>query len=378
MQNDLVLNTADKGFFQPGSAQWFIDLGASHACPCGCTFCFLKQNGKPMNFYQPFQDARSAIIQVEDGIRAGRGMFIVGTTPEVDVFSNPHILDILRIFGERYPNYLFSLSTNGCLISEDWVREIKRWRNLSFWLSVHSLNDGVREKISVLNNRPVVEKLLDGMLGIACLEPFWSLRTFRDDMKAIRDCGFKGSILVRRIEHTKYSSPETVEMSKASCDNYIKALEYAYEHDSDVHALPIIPDFKPIRKSTAGLFLNEDMNELRRVLGELDGPVLVLTSSFAHKWIKKSLPGVDVEAIANRYYGGSIECAGLLVRDDLLYTLNGIDVSRYSHILLPSAMKSVLVLEGRENVHPVDRYEDMVEYKGAKIHFVGDACRVLI
>ncbi|HVL28162.1 MAG TPA: DUF512 domain-containing protein, partial [Acidimicrobiales bacterium] len=85
-------------------------------------------------------------------------------------------------------------------------------------------------------------------------------------------------------------------------------------------------------------------------------PVTVLTGEYGARVLGALLPGVDVVAVPNRFFGGNIAVAGLLVGQDVAAVLGGLPAGR--RYLLPDVcLSNGAFLDGarvEDLPHPVE------------------------
>ncbi len=96
----------------------------------------------------------------------------------------------------------------------------------------------------------------------------------------------------------------------------------------------------------SGLVMNYDLDptqvdRVRRLLSDKENTLMLVSEPALKRWqaaaITNSLPGLIFKTVASNYFGGSINCAGLLTVSDFTRTLAEVeDLSCYSKILLPA------------------------------------------
>ncbi|ADD02820.1 MULTISPECIES: radical SAM protein [Thermoanaerobacter] len=117
------------------SVPWAILMDPTEACNLRCAGCWAGQY-KPHNLSFEVMD-RVCTEAEELGI-----YFIVLSGGEPTV----RMKDIIKL-AERHKNQVFHLFTNGTLIDEDMIREVKRVGNITFAVSINGLretNDAIR------------------------------------------------------------------------------------------------------------------------------------------------------------------------------------------------------------------------------------------
>jgi hypothetical protein len=98
-------------------------------------------------------------------------------------------------------------------------------------------------------------------------------------------------------------------------------------------------------RDASGLIMNYDLDptqveRVRRLLSEKKKTLMLVSEPALKRWqaasVKAYLPGLAFKAVTSRYFGGSINCAGLLTNFDFAQTLAETeDIDSYNNVLLP-------------------------------------------
>jgi hypothetical protein len=100
------------------------------------------------------------------------------------------------------------------------------------------------------------------------------------------------------------------------------------------------------KRVASGLVMNYDLDpaqvdRVQRFLSHNERTLMLVSEPALKRWqiaaITNTLPGLTFKAVASNYFGGSINCAGLLTISDFARALAEVeDLSCYSKILLPA------------------------------------------
>lgn len=365
----------------PETSRGGINVGADHQCICGCEFCFVRANPNPPVHYPGFASLENIRTQIQEGQKYGITSFLLFSMPEVEICSHPQIRDILAMLGEEFPHVTFTIFTSGIVLPMDMLPQLM-YPNLELWISVHTLDPACRERLGLRGNVQAIRQLMPHARGGIILEPFWDLDIFKKDIDEVRETGFDGTFIVRRLEHTRYSTKIGTDASRASYRQYLPALEHARSVYPRVESVPVLPHVEcKIPTSTHRAMLEAEAHSIRQQVKSLKGRVLFLTSVLAYWFWADALDTLDhvtVGTMSAGYYGGSIECAGLLTRDDIHRALAQYRDHRYQYLCLPSRMKSQIMpgaVEAAGLMHPMDTYDDLKELSGMRVLFIGKPIR---
>lgn len=362
---------------------WEVDLGSGfHKCPVNCEFCYLKGSGVEIMYDTPFRTVSEVDKIVQEGYEKNKTNFVVGTNPEVDVLAHPYIYEILDMMGSKYPKGLFYICTTGVLADLKKLDVFFKHKNIIILLSVHTLHNEYRERIAPINRLDTIKVLLKGMgnMGLALIEPFWSLDVYKKDIEEIRKCGFSGVINTRRLEHSRYSTDKGKEMSIASCNIFEEAVYYSYSTDPKIGMCPTIPSIEI--ENPKHRYYNEMMSlqeTITKDVSTFSGKKLFISSLIAFPFWKnvfKDDDSVVVDRMENSLYGGSYSVAGLSCKKDVYTTVARYDdINQFDHILLPAGMKPLMIenkVKGLlKSCHPADTYDDFKFIGKTPIHFLG-------
>lgn len=126
-----------------------IHLPVAPACNIQCNFCIRKfdcvnesRPGVTSRVLKPLE----ALARVDEVMARGSDNSVVGIAGPGDPLFNPETFETIRLVGEKYPDMLYCLSTNGLLLP-DHVAELKRLRVSNVTVTLNTLTPSIGAQI---------------------------------------------------------------------------------------------------------------------------------------------------------------------------------------------------------------------------------------
>ncbi len=320
----------------------------SSTCNARCIFCSNEQN--------PFKIQRCGFRDVEEiekilwTKRIVNGPIMLGESlpgiiSEGEALLHPEIFKILSLITKRFHNPI-QISTNGILLKESFVKKLASYNPLIMRISFHSTNEDnwckifglkrkdfliAKEAFSLLKKYKIKTEL--------AIVPVPSLVGY-DDIESVFDFFSskfeKGNVIVYSPGYTKYTKKEVLDRlryDKKEMSSFIKKMRKKYStkinwSSDPVEKLNVSPDF------LKSVFKNLKANKIESVI--------FFTSLAAQERMKKLIGEVvggekikiNVIAVENKAYGGNIECAGLLMVNDIKLKVKELNLSN-ENIVVP-------------------------------------------
>lgn len=325
-----------------------IPIGSQN-CGVGCIFC--KVNNDPI--LRRFPELPPITLEdLEDGfqyldpeyrfVRLGAGVLVA---PHTDPYLHPEIYRFIHHTAARFPQKTVTTVTTGSYIELGRLEELRQIRNFGIDLSLVTVQP-IRETIIPLATRDKLRDLL-------CLAPIRkvSLMFTGNLVDLQRDIEYLLSldvpmrceqVLVRRIEHTRFSPKKLRDLSAESMARYEAAVALLRARFPGVeYTVPYLEE--AYRYSKIEYFSDAEgrLTRLReRILSEPQRYFHVVTPQSTHSYFAgelASFQNVTVYEVANQTYGGSVTVAGLLTNNDVLHVLDNFQI-RNGLVVLPREM----------------------------------------
>ena len=173
-----------------------------------------------------------------------------------------------------------------------------------------------------------------------------STSNFAKDIKFIKSKDYS-SLLVRRIDHTKYSSDKVKELSLRSVSTFESSVAYLFAVGFQGDLVLWTPDMRILDRH----FVYQDrvkrqLVEIRRAVCSPDlpkGKYLFCAPESSYEYFKDKLSDIsslEFVLVKNDTLGGSTVVGGLLTFSDIALALSGVDVSKYQGFFVTSEMIS--------------------------------------
>ena len=206
------MNTEEFAAFKYEIENWNNIPITSRLCGVGCVFC--KLTGDPaMKRFPLLPDI--SIKELEEGfkyidknykyVRLGAGVMVATKT---DPFLHPDILQFIKRTAEYFPDNMITTVTTGSYID---IKSLDYLNNISNYRIDLSLNT-LQKKRALLMKKVTYEKvkqiLMNGPINKISLMFTGDMDDLKRDLEDLINMGYPergGEILVRRLEHTKYS-----------------------------------------------------------------------------------------------------------------------------------------------------------------------------
>jgi uncharacterized Fe-S cluster-containing radical SAM superfamily protein len=143
------------GFRLKDMAQWrqgryaglYEALGAfSGYCNAQCEFCY--ERGNPL----PYERAMLSVAEAQTRIRlydveSGWGLLQSRPRLYLEPFTNPHVIELLRLVRQRAPEQFIHLTTNGSFLTPKMLDALAELAPLALIISVNTADRALRRKI---------------------------------------------------------------------------------------------------------------------------------------------------------------------------------------------------------------------------------------
>jgi len=115
-------------------------------CNVRCNFCYEVGNPLPYDLTMlSVSEAQTRAKYYE--AETGRGLLQFSERLDLEVFTNPWLIDILRIFRERNPDHIISLTTNGARLDDSVLEALVSLSPIHLIISLNNSNPEARASI---------------------------------------------------------------------------------------------------------------------------------------------------------------------------------------------------------------------------------------
>jgi len=302
---------------------------SSRDCGIGCIYC--KVHTDPVLCRYP----KIPDISLEDlflgfsfvnptvkYVRLGAGVLVA---PHSDPYLHPLIYDFIKHTSDYFTTKTVTTVTTGSYIEERNLDFLNGIPNFAVDLSLVTMQSE-REYIIPRSTRDRVYHLLKyAPLNKVTLMFTGDLDSLRKDLDLLHNLGVDqraNEILVRRIEHTKYSQLGLNSISDKSINGYEECVRYLRVfHPEVVYTVPYLTD--AYRGGSNEYFIEADqrikMLRTKMKLGENESYDLICSES-SYQYFSAAFQennNVIIHTIRNDLYGGSTTVAGLLNMQDI-------------------------------------------------------------
>lgn len=136
--------TLSKFMYETVAAGYTNQLPISSVCNAKCIFCSNEMNPFPIyrEGFRPLEDIKKGIallnVAPNDEIRLGDSL--PGRISEGEALLHPDILKVLKLIRNKFPNNVIQVTTNGILLTKDFIEKLIPYKPLKFTISYHSDN----------------------------------------------------------------------------------------------------------------------------------------------------------------------------------------------------------------------------------------------
>lgn len=306
-------------------------LQVSSVCNASCFYCNHKQN--PFSIKRVhFRDIREiekvlwSIDEIKGGISLNdTSRFIANGEP----LLHPEIFKIFELIRRRF-NSPIRLVTNGSLLTEETVKEMAKYKPVKVDFSLHTVTKEYWKKAFGLGDKEFYtakkglfllrEYGIDISFKIVVMPAFFGYDDLEKTIDFLtREDLCRDVIHVNNAGYTKYAKKEDVK--RMVCDK--QELSKFFRKMEERYGIRINWVMDPGKKVPVN---EKEFMSVAEKLREKDVRESYLFTSVAAfeavrekiDEITEELPiKINVVPVENRFYGGNIECAGLLTIDDI-------------------------------------------------------------
>lgn len=339
----------------------------SKLCGVGCLFC--KLSGDPLLKRFPpipaitteeLYDGFKYIDKEYKYVRLGAGVMVATKT---DPFLHPQIYDFIKDTSLYFPNNIITTVTTASYIDLNKIDFLNSINNYRIDLSLITLQEQ-REILMRLSTRDKIMQILkNAPLNKISLMFDGDLETLKRDLDLLIKLDVvekSNEILVRRIEHTKYSPNKLKQISMKSIIKFAECAKMLKcEYPFVKFTVPVLDNVYEegtvsyIKR--AKIILNKIIHAIEN---NCDKNFLLLSPVSTYSFFEQSLSqysNIKIQQIRSLTYGGSITVAGLMTNEDILLQVKNIE--KINFIILPKVMydKTYLDIAGNA-MHELEEY----------------------
>jgi len=288
----------------------FTNIGPfSSYCNLDCDFCYEK--GNPLLFEKCLLSVQEVQTRKKYfSKKRGTGIISECSKSDVEPFTNPHILEILRIVRNNSPNFMINITTNGAKLTEEMVSALSQLKPLCICLSLNSSDPHIRSTL-MKDAKP---------------------ETAINAVKLLREYGipFVGSLVPWPIESLN---------TEDQLGRLEKDIRYLDKYDAR-QIRTILPGYsKYFRNGEYSIdtsYWDDIVSKVKSIAARIKTPILLQPSLY---WTTSVLPYVD-----GVIYNSPAHSAGIK-RGDLIRSIDG------ERIFTRTQAKNILrYLKGKERV----------------------------
>lgn len=303
---------------------------SSQYCGIGCLFCKVHTDYFLSNYPEiPQIDEEDLLKGFEyvnpnvNYVRLGAGVLVA---PHTDPFLHPKIYDFIKLAAEHFPTKTITTVTTGAYIQEDKLDFLNSINNYGIDLSLITMQER-RELIVPRSMRDRTMTLLKYAPLNKCTLIFTGkMEEIKNDIELLYRLNVDKKvkqILVRRMEHTKYSSNKLKLLSNECINNYEECISWIKSnYPKVVFTVPkLLPAF---RGGSNEYFEDADrrikMQKLMIKKLPKETFVNIICSESTYDYFTnafKKFPNVKTNLVLNHMYGGSVTVSGLLNHKDI-------------------------------------------------------------
>lgn len=298
-----------------------IPLGSQH-CHVGCIFC--KINGDPYLRRFPhlpritFEELVAGFQFLDPGyrfVRLGAGVLVA---PHTDPYLHPEIYDFIRHTCRTFPQKSVTTVSTATYLDLERLDELHAHGNFGIDLSLITMQASRERIVPMATREHLVQVLRDAPLRKISLMFTGDLGELARDIELLVEGALHNSteqILVRRIEHVRFSPAILRQISEQSIAGYDEAVNFLMTHYPEIeYTVPYLDERYP--RAEYHDEAKQRLDELRSWLGDATGQhILVVAPASTGTFFRtglQDLPGVAVAVAPNLTYGGSVTVGGLL------------------------------------------------------------------
>lgn len=305
-------------------------LQITSACNAKCFFCSNEQNPFKIERYKfrDLDEIKACVFQMDHNYRAETYLneSLPGRISEGEAFIHPQFFEILDIIRRKFNNVI-STSTNGGLLSEEFISRLSRYGPMNITISFPSVNKDNWIKTFGLSEDAFYNALnafgMGRQYGLnmkASMVPMPSYFGYNDIENTIAFFANQqlDNILIYSPGYTNRTKPEVVDRMKYDKDemsDFFYDMRRKYRIAIECNLDPRIElnlNYQLLKNIVINSFHNNTYD-------------WIFTSNSAFSRIKektlqmmREFPShIDFFAVDNKTYGGNIECSGLWMIDDI-------------------------------------------------------------
>ena len=117
-------------------------LPISSVCNAQCFFCSNNMNPFPIyrEGFRPLEDIKKGIALLDGNNEIRMGDSLPGRISEGEALLHPEIFTVLKLVRDKFPHTSIQISTNGILLTKDFIEKLIPYKPLKFTISYHSDN----------------------------------------------------------------------------------------------------------------------------------------------------------------------------------------------------------------------------------------------
>ncbi|MFC2062013.1 radical SAM protein [Elusimicrobiota bacterium] len=318
--------TLDKFMYETQAGGYKNQLPISSVCNAKCIFCSNKMNPFPIysGKFRSLADIRKGINLLDPNSAEIRlGDSLPGRISEGEALLHPDIIKIFELIREKAPASVIQITTNGVLLSKNFIDKIIPFKPLKFTIAYHSdnpenwckiLNLGKKEYeiahsafLYLIKNKFIIEGALvplPELLGYSDIEN--TIRYFKLFTKKIiawpPGYSFKAPVKIGNMLNTDYK-----ELS-----NFFIKMRKKYKMHIDFLGDPL----RPVKFFPDEVMLNAFDLGFKNIVWLISEAAFKKAGSIINNY-DPFVPNNNFPVCVKNYtYKGNINCAGLLMVQD--------------------------------------------------------------
>jgi organic radical activating enzyme len=303
-----------------------IPLGS--ACGLRCVFCSSKSDIPGARTIIP-QITKEEFEECLDFLDLQHRPFVTLAGSEIvmygEPFLHPLLLEFVEIINQRYPWVDVGVETSGAHCSPRLVKGLNRVRNLAVSVSVNTMDEQARRTYMGVDARRSVRRLLDSGLPIRAvhLTDFGEIDILLRDLDVLQPNGRVEAFVIRRIDYTRFSSPEGRALAHRSMAAYHEHLRLVDDHSDDPRLMAQLLDLDAAVGRFGGMQRTAADGAVARLLDRHGTDLYMCCPDSSYAYLRRKLGDMRLVRVPNLTFGGSVVCAGLLTFRDLRSALLG-------------------------------------------------------
>lgn len=305
-----------------------ISLPIMSRCSGNCFFCSNKQN--PFKIYS---EPPRHLIDVKMGITALKtninklDISHVKKLSEGEACQHPHFFQILYLIRKKFPFIPITFYTNGTKLTEEFIKELSKFKPINILISFHSANKENWIKIfrikesyfDICYNSIKLLKKYD-IYTLPSIVPIPKLVGNDDIEKTVKYLSkFCNSIYFYSPGFNKFSNDETKDLLNVDIpelSKLISKISKKYKVTSEFLNSSLMPsNFYPYN------IMNDTASINKNVLWMFSEAAYNKNKEILSNYAKNISNNHYAAMVKNHTYGGNITCSGLLMVDDFRKTL---------------------------------------------------------